>query len=104
MKSSTKSNKWMASVSTMLLTAVLLAGTLVTDNAGVLPPNSKAFGKSYSEWSANWWQWLMSQPVDNHPGNDSPDFDVTDGQSGQVWFLTGPFGTIERSISIPAGT
>jgi hypothetical protein len=38
------------------------------------------------------------------PEQDSPDFDVTDGQSGHVWFLTGPFGTSERHVTIPAGT
>jgi len=70
----------------------------------VLPPQSHPYGKSYSEWSAAYWQWLLAQPVANHPGNDSPDFDVTDGQSGHVWFLTGPFGTIERHITIPTGT
>jgi hypothetical protein len=72
--------------------------------AGVLPPQSHAQGMSYSEWSARWWQWLFSLPVDGHPGTDTPDFDVTEGQSGRVWFLTGPFGTVERNATIPAGT
>src|SRR5262249_4075490 len=69
----------------------------------VLPPQSTPYGQSYAEWSAAYWQWLFSLPVDGHPGTDSPDFDVTDGQSGQVWFLTGPFGTVERNVTIPAG-
>ena len=47
---------------------------------------------------------MFSQPLDGHPSTDSADFDVTAGQSGKVWFLSGPFGTIERSITIPAGT
>jgi hypothetical protein len=70
----------------------------------VLPHNSSSHGKSYAEWSAAYWQWLFSLPVDGHPGTDSPDFNVTDGQSGNVWFLTGPFGTVERNITISAGT
>jgi hypothetical protein len=69
-----------------------------------LPPNASPFGRNYAEWSAAYWQWLFALPVDGHPGTDSPDFDVTDGQSGHVWFLTGPFGTVERSVTIPAGT
>jgi len=69
-----------------------------------MPLDSIAYGRSYSEWSAAYWQWLLSQPVDGHPGTDTPDFDVTDGQSGRVWFLTGPFGVIERDVTIPAGT
>ena len=28
-----------------------------SNNPGILPPNSHAFGASYSEWSARWWQW-----------------------------------------------
>ena len=78
------------------------AGPSVT--ARVLPPQSSAFGRSYGQWSAAYWQWLFALPVDGHPGTDSPDFDVTDGQSGRVWFLTGPFGSIEREVTIPAGT
>jgi len=70
----------------------------------VLPPQSTPFGKSYSEWSAAYWQWLFSLPVQGHPGTDSPDFDVTAGQSGHVWFLTGPFGEVEREVTIPPGT
>ena len=70
----------------------------------VLPSNSLAYGNSYAEWSAAYWQWLFALPVDGHPGTDTPDFDVTDGQSGRVWFLTGPFGNIERNVTIPAGT
>jgi hypothetical protein len=70
----------------------------------VLPPQSHPRGQSYAEWSAAYWQWLFSLPVDGHPGTDSPDFDVTDGQSGRVWFLTGPFGTVERHVTIPTGT
>lgn len=69
----------------------------------VVPLNAAAHGQSYSQWSAAYWRWLFSLPVAGHPGIDSPDFDVTAGQSGQVWFLTGPFGTIERHVTIPAG-
>ena len=72
-------------------------------NGAVLTPQSAPYGKSYSQWSASYWQWLFSLPVAGHPGIDSPDFDVTEGQSGNVWFLTGPFGTVERNVTIPAG-
>jgi len=86
-----------------MLVATLLASSLCA-RAAVLPPNSNPSGKSYAEWSAAWWQWLFSLPVDGNPGTDTPDFDVTAGQSGRVWFLAGPFGTIERNVTIPAGT
>ena len=91
----------------MLLMVASLAGSVAWADSGkavVVSPNAKYQGQSYAEWSAAWWQWLFSLPVDSHPGNDNPDFDVTDGQSGRVWFLTGPFGTVERHVTIPAGT
>jgi hypothetical protein len=72
-------------------------------NPGVLPPQSHAFGQSYGEWSASWWQWFMEHPVEGHPGADSPDFDVSSGQEGNIWFLACPFGTVERSVTIPTG-
>jgi hypothetical protein len=81
---------------------VLHAGPSATPR--VFPPQSSPHGQSYSQWSAAYWQWLFALPVDGHPGTDSPDFNVTEGQSGHVWFLTGPFGTIERNVTIPAGT
>ena len=87
-----------------ILTLGSVSSARAGGNPGVLPPQSHPFGMSYSQWSAAYWQWLLAQPADNHPGIDSPDFDVTDGQSGQVWFLTGPFGMVERSVTIPVGT
>jgi hypothetical protein len=95
----------------LLLPLVVAAGFAVgalpvtaAQTPKVLPPNAIAYGKSPSEWSAAYWQWLFALPVAGHPGTDSPDYDVTDGQSGHVWFLTGPFGTVERNVTVPAGT
>jgi hypothetical protein len=89
-----------------------LAGTRgMADNSrqttpGVLPPQSHAFGLSYGEWSAQWWKWAMELPVDGpipHPFVDDPAYDVTFGQSGKVWFLAAPFGTVSRTCTIPVG-
>jgi hypothetical protein len=70
---------------------------------GVLSPNAQAYGKSYAEWSAAWWQWALAQPVTGHPFIDDPAFNVAAGQSGNVWFLGCPFGTVQRSVTIPPG-
>ena len=70
----------------------------------VVQPDEAYRGKTYSQWSASWWQWNLGLPVAGHPSSDSPDFDVTDGQQGNVWFLAGPFDTHERFITIPSGT
>jgi hypothetical protein len=88
----------------MLLTAAVLGSSAAFAGPAVIPPNAKPHGASYADWSAAYWQWLFSLPADNNPGIDSPDFDVADGQSGHVWFLTGPFGTVERNVTIPTGT
>jgi hypothetical protein len=72
--------------------------------AGVFPAQSHPYGASYTQWSERWWQWLLAQPVEGHPSVDSPDFDVASGQSGHVWFLAAPSGTVERSCTIPVGT
>lgn len=82
-------------------------------NPGVLPPHAKAFGKTYGEWSAAWWQWALSTPENQHPLKDSADCGA--GQSGKVFFLGGTFtavpgsgpneviGTAVRDCTIPVG-
>jgi hypothetical protein len=78
-----------------------------------LPPVANYLGWSNSEWSAAWWQWVLSMPADQNPILDTAD--ASAGQSGKVWFLGGTFGGIEdppglisgeadRSTTIPTGT
>lgn len=100
-------NQMLRKINVAMLTvalATIASFSLTTVYGGVLPPQSSPYGRSYAQWSAAYWQWLFALPVDGHPGTDSPDFDVTEGQSGHVWFLTGPFGTVERNVTIPTGT
>ena len=63
-------------------------------NPGVLPVNSKSYGMTYGEWSAEFWKWEYSMPVDEHPLFDTAD--CSEGQSGNVWFLGGTFATTEQ--------
>src|SRR5437762_10186792 len=73
-------------------------------NPGILPPNSNAFGRSYAEWSAAWWQWLLSIPADTNPNFATGDVDCTLGQTGHVWFLAGTFGgSATRNCMIATG-
>ena len=69
----------------------------------VIPADSVIYGRTYSEWSAEWWQWALSIPVATHPLFDKGDCSV--GQSGPVWFLGGSFAsnTDVRSCTVPAG-
>lgn len=104
-------------------TLVLLAGILTmpgeagngSDNRKLMPPQSNAHGHSAGEWSARWWQWCYSLPVDHHPLTDTADCSA--GQTGNVWFLGVTFTTIDenpedpivegiatRTCKIPTGT
>ena len=69
----------------------------------VYPIDSQPYGHNYGEWLARFHQWSMSLPLDGHPQLDTDEFDVTEGQSGKVWFLAAPFGTVERTVTIPSG-
>ena len=39
-------------------------------NPQVLPPGSRAYGKTLGEWSAEWWQWVMAIPANETPLRD----------------------------------
>lgn len=77
-------------------------------NPTVIPPQAKAYGMTSGEWSAKWWQWALSLPVDQNPffdeGGDCSK--GANGQLGPVWFLTGVInvsGTAVRNCTVPAG-
>ena len=98
---------------TFLLTAVLSLGAASSawadgkgdqGNPGVLPPQSHPYGKSYGEWAAKWWQWVLSIPADRNPLTDPTGAFAGEDQSGPVWFGAGTFGgSAERSYTMPAG-
>jgi hypothetical protein len=67
-----------------------------TDPALVVSPSSVF----YPEWAAGWWKWAMERPISTSALVDSPFFDVTEGQQGDVWFLGSPFGASTRTVSI----
>ena len=70
----------------------------------VFPLTSKPYGKTYSEWSALWWQWALSIPTNANPVKDTTGKNCAQGQKGPVWFLAGTFGgAIERFCTIPTG-
>lgn len=73
----------------------------------IYAPHSTVRGNTLAEWSAEWWKWAFSQPVD-----DSALFDQTgelarNGDVGDVFFLAGVVndsGTVHRTITVPSGT
>lgn len=70
-------------------------------NFQVFPPVAHPYGHSYAQWSAKWWKWAMEFPLTGHPFVDDPSFNVSQRQSGPVWFLAAPFGTVVRNCNIP---
>lgn len=70
----------------------------------VLAVDSSPYGNTYGEWSARWWQWLLSIPADINPNFDTTGANCAVGQVGPVWFLAGTFGdSFTRSCTVPAG-
>lgn len=74
-------------------------------NPGVFPIDSKPYGHSYSEWSAKWYQWIMSIPAKDNPRLDPTGEKCSVAQSDQnVWFLAQtPTGPVQRHCIIPPG-
>jgi hypothetical protein len=111
MKGNRKS-QWIGVAAVISLLAVVSASAppvhAANPNPGVIPPNATPYGMTYGEWSARWWQWALSLPVDENPFFDE-DGDCTNGANGQlgpVWFLTGVLnesGTAERDCTVPVG-
>ncbi|HET9253165.1 MAG TPA: FlgD immunoglobulin-like domain containing protein [Candidatus Eisenbacteria bacterium] len=72
----------------------------------VFQPGSRPYGKTFGEWSAEWWKWAYSIPVDRNPLFDETGANAGEGQDGQVFYLAGVFnvsGTVTRSVTVPPG-
>jgi hypothetical protein len=100
-----------ASAALALIASPGAAGAHGTPRSPVVPVHGSAFGHTYSQWSAQWWQWSYSLPTTHHPLFDTAGCEA--GQSGKVWFLGGTFtlfqqgnevvGQAERTCDVPAG-
>lgn len=93
------------------LIAVPILG-MASEPPRVFPRDEVAYGKTYGDWVAAWWQWAVSLPAGNHPLFDTAP-GCGKGQSGPVYFLGGKFcstdnpscsgGTASRTCSVPRG-
>lgn len=86
----------------VLAALALLVAAASSSFGQVLPPDSHPYGASYQEWAARFWQRTLSLPVDA-ASYSAP---LSDGQSGQVWLITGPLGSPPSAtfqFSIPVG-
>ncbi len=75
-------------------------------SSGVFPPNAIVFGKTYGEWSAEWWQWDFSIRVPSNPTFDSTGRNCDVQQSPPVFFLAGiaTGEPVTRECTVPSDT
>src|SRR4051812_32066688 len=94
--------KW-ALVPAVIVGAFLIAsGTALADaprSERIVRPDAKFQGKTYSQWAASFWQWMLAYPLQGHPTIDDPSFDFSARQAGNVWFWAAPDGPLTRRAS-----
>lgn len=73
----------------------------------MLSLDSKPCGLTVGEWSARWWQWLLSIPKCNNPAFDSTGSNAYINQNYKpVFFLCQTYEGMDvpqRSVTVPAG-
>ena len=94
-----------------LTVGLMVPGLALAQTPNVIPRDSVAFGRTYGEWAAAWWQWSLSIPATAHPLFDTADCGT--GQTGPVFFLGGKVcasnapsctpGSATRSCTVQAG-
>ena len=69
-------------------------------------PSDSVYGMTYGDWSAAWWQYVLSIPTGTNPVLDTTGANCGVGQSsGPVFFLVGAATTdpVTRTCTVPAG-
>jgi hypothetical protein len=70
----------------------------------IVATNAVIEGRTYHEWTAAWWQWIVSFAPDINPAFDTTGEYADEGQTGAVYFLAGTFGgEATRTITVPYG-
>ena len=60
------------------------------------------FGKSYEQWTHNWWGWFVSIPYDRHPAKDSDGRFANINANAEVIYLAGAVDhSAKRIVTIP---
>lgn len=91
---------------TVVVIGLMTAGTIrgAQANEKIIPVNANAYGNTYGEWSARWWQWLLSIPAATNPNLDTTGANCAQKQAGPVFYLVGTFGgsAVTRNCTVPA--
>jgi hypothetical protein len=93
-----------------VMLVALVAGVLSSSaTAAVIPGGSTVEGKTLAEWSAEWWKWALSFPIETNPLVDVDGSRAHVGDVGPVFFMGGIFDledtspTATRSFTVPVG-
>jgi len=85
----------------LLVAAAIVIGTLPVPNGAIARGGGSA---SFTQLSAEWWQWVMSIPPASNPLFDTTGDSCMVGQHGSTWFLAGSWvGPVTRDCDIPQG-
>ena len=78
---------------------------LAPAQAGVLPADSVVGGKTIGDWTAKWWAWALSYPIDRNPLlDDTGRLGRLGNVGGPVFFVvTSGGGKVVRKHKVPAG-
>ena len=68
----------------------------------VYSANSQMYGKSYSQWAAEWWKWNLQFDCAHFPISDVDGSMENQDQGGSVYFLAGKRGNT-LSVTVPSG-
>jgi hypothetical protein len=96
-------------IPTILIVSVISGFFYVSSSQGlgsteVFSIDSNPYNVKYSDWTAKWWQWIVSIPANQSPGADTTGQYCGLKQEGPVWFLAGTFGGEQKRVcTIPEG-
>jgi hypothetical protein len=90
-------------VGALTTVAMRIAAAQAGGDQEIIPVNANAYGNTYGEWCAEWWQWALSIPAAHSPIADTTGKDCTQKQSGPVFYLAGTAGggAVKRSCTVP---
>lgn len=97
-------NTWRVLIAVVVVSvAVLLPATMASAQGVGVQQDGQ--GK-YAQLTAQWWQWILEQPMTGNPNLDWTGADAAKGQPEKgVFFLAGTFGgTATRAFTVPAHT
>jgi hypothetical protein len=92
----------------LLLISVPAAQAHSSANPRVLPPNARPHGLTYSQWSATWWQYIVTLPAAENPLVDATGTICAVGLTDHVALLLGSVAANDPAnpvnCTVPAGT